>query len=112
MWSGLFSAPYQNGSQYYDVGPLCPISDVGVVSGLIEEVLLEAHVVQRTSCVLYSRDARYVNGLPNYTLKTRENIKIDESKMVKMNPSSTKEMSNVDFFNFIPGSIICFKSVL
>ena len=85
---------------------------VCVVSGLIEEVLLEAHVVQRTGCALYTRDARYINGLPNYNLKIRENIKIDESKMVKLNPSSTKETSNVDFFNFTPGSVICFKSVL
>ena len=25
IWSGLFSAAYQNGDQYYDAGPLCPI---------------------------------------------------------------------------------------
>ena len=25
IWSGLFWAAYQNGDQYYDVGPLCPI---------------------------------------------------------------------------------------
>ena len=26
IWSGLFSASSQNGNQYYDVGPLCPIA--------------------------------------------------------------------------------------
>lgn len=82
-----------------------------VASGLIEEVLMEAHVVQRTGSVQYSRDPRYLNGLPNHTLKMRENIKIDESKMVKLKATSTSETSDLDFANFNPGSIICFKSV-
>ncbi|KAI0207634.1 Glycogen debranching enzyme [Lamellibrachia satsuma] len=83
-----------------------------VASGLIEEVLMEAHVVQRTGSVQYSRDPRYLNGLPNHTLKMRENIKIDESKMVKLKATSTSETSDLDFANFNPGSIICFKVTL
>ena len=30
IWSGLLSAPYQNGDQHYDIGPLCLIGRVGV----------------------------------------------------------------------------------
>ena len=80
-----------------------------VAVGIIEEVLLEAHTVQRTGAVTYTRDPRYLNGLPNYTLKMRENFKITESKMVYLKPSSTSEMSDVEFHTFIPGSIVCFK---
>ena len=80
-----------------------------VAVGIIEEVLLEAHTVQRTGGMTYTRNPRYLNGLPNYTLKMRENFKIDESKMVRLKESSTSEMSDVEFHTFIPGSIVCFK---
>lgn len=43
--------------------------------GKIEEVILEAHTVERKA-ESYVKDERYINGMPNYTVEIREHIQV------------------------------------
>lgn len=44
--------------------------------GKIEEVVLEARTVERTSGS-YKKDDNYINGLPEYTVEIKEHIPVN-----------------------------------
>ncbi|XP_072918859.1 glycogen debranching enzyme [Hemitrygon akajei] len=81
------------------------------IPGKIEEIVLEAMTVQRKT-VPYKKDEHFINGLPQYTVDTKEHLQLNESRIIKAKVTS-KDRSDyvyeITFENFPPGSIIIFR---
>ncbi len=79
-----------------------------LVLGIIDSVIFEAKLVP-VAGKMYVQDSKFINGLPEYQVKVRENIKVTESEMVKVKSSSLEDDQVVDFVSFPPGSAISFR---
>ena len=70
---------------------------------------MEGRVVHKNSGNPFKKDSNFLNGLPDYHLQLREHIKVYESDMVELRAIEDKELQEVDFINFPPGSVIAFR---
>ena len=79
--------------------------------GQIDEIILEAETVS-VAGVKYAKQADYINGLPEHSLRLREHIKVGDSQFVKLRPQGgNDQVQELEFVNFRPGSVIAFKYV-
>ncbi|ESO94506.1 hypothetical protein LOTGIDRAFT_215487 [Lottia gigantea] len=80
------------------------------IQGVIKEIILEGSMGV-SHHYEYKQDKDYVNGLPDYFLTLRQNIKTEESQIcnVHKNPDGTV---NISWKNLTPGSVIAFRSCL
>lgn len=73
----------------------------------MEEVLFEATLVETSG--VFTRNAKIVNGLPNYSLKIKEGFRLADSNYAwerLLDDDTTREIS---FKNFTPGTVIVFR---
>ncbi|XP_035827253.1 glycogen debranching enzyme [Aplysia californica] len=89
-----------------DQGHIRPIT----VQGVINEVILEGKV-RKSPQFTYKQDPDYINGLPEYYLKLRENFPVHESEMVLTRILQNGE-TEISFRSLTPGSVIAFRCVL
>ncbi|KAM9238358.1 glycogen debranching enzyme isoform 6-T6 [Leptosomus discolor] len=82
------------------------------IPGKIEEVVLEARTIER-NVGPYKKDARFINGLPNFTMELREHIQIKDSKIIKQAGTAIKGpnefVQEIEFEKLTPGSVIVFS---
>ncbi|KAM9238355.1 glycogen debranching enzyme isoform 3-T3 [Leptosomus discolor] len=82
------------------------------IPGKIEEVVLEARTIER-NVGPYKKDARFINGLPNFTMELREHIQIKDSKIIKQAGTAIKGpnefVQEIEFEKLTPGSVIVFR---
>nr|XP_057917611.1 glycogen debranching enzyme isoform X2 [Doryrhamphus excisus] len=82
------------------------------IPGTIEEVVLEARMVER-HCGSYTKDDKYINGMPEYTVQIKEHIPLQESTVVDQAGVTSKGISEfvqeITFKRLTPGSVIAFR---
>ncbi|XP_056148989.1 glycogen debranching enzyme-like isoform X2 [Lampris incognitus] len=82
------------------------------IPGKIEEVVLEARTVERHG-VNYTKDEKYINGMPEYTVEIKEHIPLQESTVVEQAGVTSKGRSEfvqeITFRKLTPGSVIAFR---
>ncbi|XP_054622579.1 glycogen debranching enzyme isoform X2 [Dunckerocampus dactyliophorus] len=82
------------------------------IPGTIEEVVLEARTVER-HCGSYTKDDKYINGMPEYTVQIKEHIPLQESTVVNQAGVTSKGRSEfvqeITFKRLTPGSVISFR---
>jgi len=78
------------------------------IEGVVKEVVLEARLLEKDSSYVFKKDAKLINGNENYKLEMQEDVKIDQSKFCKL----SYDGSEIEFVDFIPGSVIAFKVAL
>ena len=68
---------------------------------------MEMRLIQKGD-IPYSKNDKYINGMPDYHVCVREHLQVNESDMVEMSDRScaTQEL---DFINFPPGSVIAIR---
>jgi len=78
------------------------------VPGLIDEIIFEGRTTSNGSKE-FVQDKQFINGLANYMTTVREHIKVSDSEMIRILPSSTNEQQDIEFHNFTPGSVIAIR---
>uniref|UniRef100_A0A3P9IX22 Glycogen debranching enzyme n=1 Tax=Oryzias latipes TaxID=8090 RepID=A0A3P9IX22_ORYLA len=82
------------------------------IPGQIEEIILEARTVERNAGT-YKEDAKYINGMLEYTVEIKEHIPISQSTVVKHSGVTSKGRSEfvqeIHFQKLTPGSVISFR---
>ncbi|XP_074640295.1 glycogen debranching enzyme-like [Tubulanus polymorphus] len=85
------------------VPPLC-------VPGQVHEIILEAYLKPKNnSHQSHEKDPNYINGLNNYVIQVRENVKLYESEMIELNNSKDDDIEEYEFVNFPPGSVLVIR---
>ncbi|XP_078050064.1 glycogen debranching enzyme [Augochlora pura] len=88
------------------------------VEGVVEEIILEASlshagVKNGTSPFhypeKYTQDETYINGLSEYVLSLKEHIQICDSEVLEKVDSGDPKITQLNFVNFQPGSIIAIR---
>ncbi|XP_064626502.1 glycogen debranching enzyme-like isoform X2 [Lineus longissimus] len=82
------------------VPPLC-------VPGTVNEIILEGSLKQKAQNE-FIKDLKYINGLTDYVLSIRENVKVYESEMVELRDTDT-DIEELEFVNFPPGSVLVIR---
>lgn len=80
------------------------------VQGVVQEIILEARLMDKVSKPHFVKDPLYINGLKAHTLDMRTRIRVEDSKMCRMGHARGKN-SEVLFTDFCPGSVIVFRCV-
>ncbi|CAL8310961.1 unnamed protein product [Merluccius merluccius] len=83
------------------------------IPGKIEEVVLEARTVQKSSEGSYVVDERSINGLADYTIELQEHIQLKDSEVVRevdITSEGPREfVQEIVFEKLTPGSVIVFR---
>ncbi|KAJ3611144.1 hypothetical protein NHX12_021160 [Muraenolepis orangiensis] len=83
------------------------------IPGQIEEVVLEARTVRRSSEGSHVADQRSINGLADYTVELQEHIQLKDSHIVRQADVASKDRSEfvqeIVFEKLSPGSVIVFR---
>lgn len=78
------------------------------VQGVVQEIILEARLMDKASKPEFIKDPSYISGLTAHMLDMQTHIHVDTSKMCRMGTSRGKT-SEVVFTDFCPGSVIVFR---
>ncbi|KAL5487406.1 hypothetical protein EMCRGX_G020000 [Ephydatia muelleri] len=78
------------------------------VQGVVQEIILEARLMDKVSKPDFIKDPSYISGLTAHMLDMRTRISVESSKMCHMGHSRGKN-SEVVFTDFCPGSVIVFR---
>ena len=81
------------------------------VAGLVDEIIFESQTLKLNDAGEYQHDSQFINGLPNFTCAVREHIKVQDSKMIRLQSLDKDSMQQVEFHNFPPGSAIALRFV-
>lgn len=57
----------------------------------------------------FIQDKAFINGLTDYEVIMKQNIKLSESDMLKEVHTTDKNISELEFTNFVPGSIVIIR---
>lgn len=57
----------------------------------------------------YARDENYINGFSEYILNLKEHIQICDSEILEKVDSGDPKITQLNFVNFQPGSIIAIR---
>lgn len=84
------------------------------IPGIIEEIIFEARLVPldhlgTTLGPTYKKNERFINGLNDFQLEVKENIKVLASEMIQIIDALEDGSQEIDFINFPPGSVIAFR---
>ncbi|CAG0880925.1 unnamed protein product [Darwinula stevensoni] len=60
----------------------------------------------------YEKDEKFINGASGFCVELRENFPISECPLIKVWPTGEPDSFEVEFTDFPPGSVICFKVLL
>ncbi|XP_050499688.1 glycogen debranching enzyme isoform X2 [Diabrotica virgifera virgifera] len=89
--------------------------------GNLDEIVLEAtlsHVKHKSGGSKYTKwhpfikDCKWINGLPDYQVCVKEHIQVPDSDIFEKVDSGTKNVTQLNFKNFKPGSVVVIKSSL
>jgi len=82
-------------------------------TGTVNGILFEGRLVH-VKGYKYVKNANYINGLPNYHLELREDVKLGDSKMVSISclEEGIHHKSLINFTKFTPGSVVAFRYTL
>ncbi|KAK3091545.1 hypothetical protein FSP39_020658 [Pinctada imbricata] len=93
-----------NPNHLYQVRPV-------TVEGQVEEVLFEASF-KETKGYDYVKNEEYINGLPNYCLTSRENLRPEQSQIVHTYLSEDDNRTQVVCTQLTPGSVVILRTSL
>ncbi|KAG8039804.1 hypothetical protein G9C98_000533 [Cotesia typhae] len=87
------------------------------VEGIVKEIIFEARLVYQNEGKNtpfkypdgHVKNSEYINGLENYVVDIREHIQISESKIVEKTESGDLKITQLNFVNFQPGSVIAVR---
>ncbi|XP_033098498.1 glycogen debranching enzyme-like [Anneissia japonica] len=98
-----FQPPSNPGYTGY-VPPLC-------IPGVVDEIVLEAKMVQKKGSSGFKKNNNFVNGLSEYRVEMQEHIPLFSSNMVELTDGGemNSPVQEVDFIDFPPGSVIAFR---
>ncbi|XP_014469825.1 PREDICTED: glycogen debranching enzyme isoform X4 [Dinoponera quadriceps] len=91
------------------------------VEGIVEEIILEAslsHVDARNGKSpfhlpeKYVKDPHFINGLSEYVLTLKQHVQCCDSTMVEKVDSGDPKITQLNFVNFQPGSVIAIRVAL
>ncbi|XP_057317970.1 glycogen debranching enzyme-like isoform X1 [Microplitis mediator] len=90
------------------------------VEGVVEEIIFEARLTYKSDKNespfkfpdKHIKDDDYINGLKNYAVDIREHIQIPDSKIVEKGESGDLKITQLNFVNFQPGSVIAIRVLL
>nr|XP_023029124.1 glycogen debranching enzyme [Leptinotarsa decemlineata] len=83
--------------------------------GVLEEIVLEAsmsHVNKKSGGLQFSKwerfekDSKYINGLSEYEVSMKQHINVTESDILEKVDSGTQNVTQLNFKNFKPGSVV------
>lgn len=82
--------------------------------GNLDEIILEADLVHNSvkpfsRSLLYEKDLKYVNGLNEYKLRIAEHIPLTNSKIFKHDAHKYDNITQLDFENLRPGSLVAVR---
>ena len=78
------------------------------VEGQLLLVEIEAGLI-KTQEEKFEKDEKYINGLTNYEIEMRTEVKIDETKFVRLASDPQDCKVRIELNNFKPGSIVAFR---
>lgn len=85
------------------------------VEGVVEEIILEARLVYDNVDTPFHflekhlKNDEYINGLSNYTVDIKEHIQIPDSSILEKVDSGDAKITQLNFINFQPGSIVAIR---
>lgn len=79
------------------------------IAGYVNEVILEARLVQCTPNTPFQKHPSVTNGLESHVLEMQAHIPLSQSRMCHLGPSGSWCSQDVEFDDFCPGSIIAFR---
>ncbi|XP_034951239.1 glycogen debranching enzyme isoform X2 [Chelonus insularis] len=87
------------------------------VEGVVEEIIFEARLLHKnsdkntsgSSINNHQMDADFINGLANYIVDIKEHIQIPDSTMVEKVDSGNLKITQLNFINFQPGSVVALR---
>ncbi|CAG9829289.1 unnamed protein product [Diabrotica balteata] len=89
--------------------------------GNLDEIVLEAtlsHIKHKSGGSKYTKwhpfikDSKWINGLPDYQVSVKEHIQVPDSDIFEKVDSGTKNVTQLNFKNFKPGSVVVIKASL
>ncbi|CAG9856411.1 unnamed protein product [Phyllotreta striolata] len=87
--------------------------------GVLEEIVVEASLNLSNATVSnfaklddFARDPKWINGLPQYRVSLKEHLQIKESDVFEQIDSGSPNVTQLNFKNFKPGSIVVIKTSL
>lgn len=81
------------------------------VQGMVEEILFEG-TMRPIQDMHYTRDDKFINGLPNFSLEVREKVPFTSSEFCFENILDNSGQREVCFKNFKPGTVVAFRTSL
>lgn len=57
----------------------------------------------------FKQDNSYINGVDEYFVEINENFPVSESHMLEQVDSGTENVTQLNFKNFKPGSVVCLR---
>ncbi|XP_069703236.1 glycogen debranching enzyme isoform X2 [Periplaneta americana] len=88
------------------------------VEGVVDEVILEATLVNRNMKNggprfarpdSFSRNSKFINGLSDYEVEVREHLQVYESDVLERGESGDANITQLNFTNFQPGSVVAIR---
>jgi Central domain of human glycogen debranching enzyme len=84
------------------------VSSSCCVTGILEEVIFEAKLIQLENQAEYKPDEKFINGLPNFKVSLREHIQPISCDAIGVVESGNNDLQ-INLFNLPPGSVIAFR---
>ncbi|XP_063230044.1 glycogen debranching enzyme [Bacillus rossius redtenbacheri] len=84
------------------------------VEGVVDEVILEATLRHRSGARFdrpkqFTQHGAVINGLEEYVVSVREHVPVAQSGMVQIGQSGDSNVTQLDFTDFQPGSVVAIR---
>ncbi|XP_049783705.1 glycogen debranching enzyme isoform X1 [Schistocerca cancellata] len=105
---------FRHPDTYFSRGFVKPLR----VEGTVDEVILEASLFHKNAKSgggrfqkydNFVKDEKRINGLQDYEVELKEHIPLSESQMLQIGDSGDPNVTQINFKNFQPGSVVAIK---
>lgn len=85
--------------------------------GNLDEIIFEGHISHKTGAqfqlpIAFKKDEKYINGLEEYVIPTKEHISLNDSSIFGKTPRVTDTHTELYFDNLRPGSVVAIRASL
>ncbi|XP_062560006.1 glycogen debranching enzyme isoform X2 [Armigeres subalbatus] len=85
--------------------------------GDLVEIIFEVQIYKKTGQTFdqptdFKKDERYINGVEEYVIDLRKNLKLEESDIFQKNATFDGNTTQLDFVNLKPGSVVAVRVAL